>query len=175
MGNVPLTFSFPGKIVPLTPPTPSQPKTAEVFLESPTPLPEQCVQEKRSSVRITACPADSLLCLKSIHTLKPGIPAPNSSSQTRRTHHTKGGEMLLFSSVFPPFHPLAAQSLLKSLAAQSPKAKHPGVCVTNWPAFERWEADHVSAVAATYVQISCSSPSFSLCPFFSVSRSPLLW
>lgn len=84
--------------------------------------------------------------------------------------------MLLFSSVFPPFHPLLLSPFSNPWQhKQSPKAKHPGVCVTNWPAFERWEADHVSAVAATYVQISCSSPSFSLCPFFSVSRSPLLW
>lgn len=135
------------------PPHPTHPKTPEVFLESPTPLPEQCVQEESSSVR--------LLCLKSIHTLKAGIPAWNSST---RSPHTRSKEKK--NAVFSP---LSLYSLLRTpccLKSLSPKSQTPRLSVSQTVQDVRdVKADHVTGcVSATCRRADLlSSPFPSVC------------
>lgn len=72
-----------------------------------SPLPEQGAQKKGAqSVSAPACcPADSVLCLKSVHTLKPRVSAGNSTArQAERNTHKRlkysTSEYISFGTIF---------------------------------------------------------------------------
>lgn len=148
-----------------TPPIPS-PNTGGIPWKSHALTWAVCAVEKDC---LPVCPADSLLCLKSIHALKLKFQHWEKPTTTQNAWEF---------SYFPLYFLLrtpAAQFLLKSLGIQTfTKSKYPEVCVTNWSGLEGWEAGHATAVSPTYVQIFSPSPSFSLC-LFPVSRTPVLW